>query len=312
MKILVTGAHGLLGRSILRPHATTASHGVEFVGSGRRSSGVWEGVEYHRVDLSDAVAMRRLLDTIEPRWVIHTVAMTDVDGCESDRAGARQANLQTVETLVDACRQVGGTDSCGLVQLSTDYVFDGQDGPYYEDAEPRPLSHYGELKLHSERLVLDADIRGAVVRTLWLYGYRRGARPNLVTWPLTALGHGETLRIVDDQWGNPTFVDDVVSALIAICRRDATGIFHAAGTDLMTRHELVLQLADRFSLDRRSIEAVSTRQLSQKATRPLRSGLQSMRLGALGETPRGLREGLDRMVSEDEFRLDFQPVLTSQ
>ena len=299
MKILVTGAHGLLGRSLLRERVA-----AELIGCGRGADPVGSGA-YYQIDLLDVPAVGQLLGEIRPDWVVHTAAMTNVDRCETDRTEARSANLEVVESLVAACAE---SDS-GLVQLSTDYVFDGADGPYGEEDEPCPLSHYGELKLMSESLVLGSGIKGCVLRTLWLYGYRPEARPNLVTWPLAALARGEDLRMVDDQWGNPTFVGDVVRALLTLCERRVTGLFHLGGADLMTRYELVCQLARSFGLNAGAVKSMSTVQADQKARRPMRSGLRSDRIAALGVGTSSLEEGLDQLKSEEEFCRDFSTQL---
>ena len=296
MKILVTGAHGLLGRHLLAPRAD-----VELVGCGRSHEPVGQ-VPYRPVRLDDPGAVAAVLDEVRPDWVIHTAAITDVDRCETERDEARRVNLGLVETLVACCEAV----DVGLVQLSTDYVFGGDDGPYDEADEPRPLSYYGQLKLESERLILDSKIRGTVLRTLWLYGYLPQTRPNLVTWPLAAMHRGESLRIVDDQWGNPTFVIDLADALVELCRRDAEGIYHMGGADFMTRHDMVMRLAAFFDLDASGVQPIATTQAGQSAPRPRRSGLRSHRLAAaLGRGPCSLHEGLTRMTQDEHFRRDF-------
>ena len=193
-----------------------------------------------------------------------------------------------------------------MVQLSTDYVFSGDEGPYDEDAEPQPLSYYGQLKLESEHVVLDSGIRGMVMRTLWLYGYLPGTRPNLVTWPLAALHRGEALRIVDDQWGNPTFVVDLADALVELCQREVSGVYHMGGADFMTRHAMVEQLGLFFGLDTGSVERIKTTDAGQSALRPRQSGLKAERLAAtLGRGPLTLEQGLTRMSEAEHFRRDF-------
>ena len=142
----------------------------------------------------------------------------------------------------------------GVVQVSTDYVFDGAAGPYSEEDATNPLSHYGRMKLESESVVLEGDGPGLVVRTLWLFGHRPGARPNLVTWPLAALARGETVRVADDQWGNPTPAADLARALVELCRRGAAGLFHAGGASFMTRAELVGRVAALFQVDGGGLE----------------------------------------------------------
>jgi dTDP-4-dehydrorhamnose reductase len=300
MKILVTGAHGLVGRSLLRQRGA-----AELVGCGR-SSDPAEGRAYQQVDLLDREALRQLLVEVQPDWVIHTAALTNVDQCETERERARQVNLDTVSHLVETCGEV----RAGLVHFSTDYVFDGRRGPYDEEDQPNPLSYYGALKLESERLVLDSGIKGLVVRTLWLYGYILGARPNLVTWPLDVLARGEPVQIVDDQWGNPTYVHDLAQGVLELCQRDFRGLLHLGGAAYMTRYELVLQLARFFGLRQDLVKAVSTAALAQQALRPLRSGLQTAALSSqLGRAPLSFKEGLEQMAEEDDFRRDFAHVV---
>jgi dTDP-4-dehydrorhamnose reductase len=262
---------------------------------------------YRSVQLDDPEAVARLLEEVQPQWVIHTAAITNVDRCETEREEARRVNLELVDILVTCCKAA----DIGLVQLSTDYVFSGDDGPYGEDAEPRPLSYYGQLKLESERLVLESGIRGIVLRTLWLYGYLPRTRPNLVTWPLAALHRGEALRIVDDQWGNPTFATDLAEALIDLCRGEGTGVFHMGGADFMTRHQMVEQLGAFFGLDTAGVEPIKTTDAGQSAPRPRRSGLSSDRLTAtLGRRPMTLEQGLTRMSEDEHFRRDFDYLFT--
>jgi dTDP-4-dehydrorhamnose reductase len=296
MKILVTGAHGLLGRSLLQQQSD-----AELLGCGRSSEPVAER-PYYQVQLLESGAAASLLEAVRPDWVIHTAALTNVDLCETERQQARQINLDIVALLAQACAQV----DAGLVQLSTDYVFDGCDGPYSESDATHALSHYGQLKLESERCVLEAPIKGLVVRTLWLYGYIVEARPNLVTWPLAALGRGEKLSIVDDQWGNPTYVDDLAAVLLQLCRSGASGLYHMGGSDFLTRYQLVLQLADFFGLDTSLIEPVSTQTAGQQAPRPLRSGLRTEALETLlYYRPLGFTAGLQQMARQASFRRAF-------
>ena len=216
---------------------------------------------------------------------------------------SEQVNCGLVAHLVSACQEVG----CGLVQLSTDYVFDGEAGPYAETAATNPLSVYARHKLISEELVLSASIEALVVRTLWLYGHIPGARLNLVTWPLKSLVRGEELRIVNDQWGNPTYVHDLARALVELCAAAATGLFHFGGADFCTRQELVQQVARRFSLDTRQIHPITTADAGQSAPRPLRSGLISERVKSkLGWSARTLDEGLCSMAAEESFQSNFR------
>lgn len=296
MRLLVTGAHGLLGRSLLEP-----DFDAEVIGCGRGETPVGRGA-YYPIELTDPQAVLALVDQVKPDWVIHTAALTDVDRCETDRPFARQLNLETVEHLAAACRQLG----VGLVQISTDYVFDGRSGPYSETDATNPLSYYGALKLQSEGVVLQPGLKGLVLRTLWLYGYLPGTRRNLVTWPLEALARGDQLKMVDDQWGNPTHVHDLAWALVELCRRQVQGLFHLGGATYLTRYQLTQELARHFDLDPGLVLPVSTAAANQKAPRPLRSGLRTQALESLlGYTPLSLSQGLEGLAAQADFRRDF-------
>jgi len=296
MRVLVTGAHGLLGRSLLEP-----DFDAEMIGCGRGQTPVGKRT-YHPAELTDPQAVFSLVEQVRPDWVIHTAALTDVDRCETDRAFARRINLEIVEHLASACLQLG----TGLAHLSTDYVFDGQSGPYGEEDPTNPLSYYGSLKLQSERVVLQEGLKGLVLRTLWLYGYLPGTRRNLVTWPLEALSRGESLRMVDDQWGNPTYVHDLSRTLVELCRRQVQGLFHLGGATYLTRYQLTQELARHFGLDPGLVQPIPTADAGQKAPRPLRSGLRSQALEALlGRAPLGLAQGLEQLAGQEDFRRDF-------
>ncbi len=296
MRILVTGAHGLLGRSLLRQEGT-----AEVIGCGRSSEPVGNNT-YRQIEIVDRSAVIQLLKVVRPDWVINTAALTDVDLCEINRKRARQVNLESVSHLVEACGEV----DAGLLQVSTDYVFDGRTGPYSEIDATNPLSHYGALKLESEHLVLETGIKGLVLRTLWLYGYISGTRRNLVTWPLEALGRGESLSIVSDQWGNPTYVEDLARTLLELCERDASGLFHMGGSGYLTRWELVSHLAHRFGFAPELVNPILTKAAVLKARRPLRSGLRNDSLSAvLGRTPMNFADGLECLIQEADFRRDF-------
>ena len=294
MRILVTGATGFLGRTLL-----SLTGEAEWIGCGRRPAA--EGVPYRQVDLADCQAVTALVAELAPDWVINAAAMTDVDGCEKDAPAARQANVDIPENLAAACEAIGA----GLVHISTDYVFDGKRGPYGEEDAANPLSYYGQLKLESEGILKRME-RVLVVRTLWLYGYVPQAGANFLTWVLRGLSGGQPLRVFADQWGNPTYVRDLARVLVSLCSKEARGLFHAGGATFMTRWEMARELACFFGIDGALIEPVPTRTAGLPAERPLRSGLRTDALeAALGRRPLSFAEGLQHLAADPHFRRDF-------
>ena len=295
MRILVTGANGFLGRSMLAQEGA-----VEWVGCGRGAA-TGGGAPYRQLELTDRDALAALVAEVAPDWVVNAAAMTNVDQCEEDADMARRANVEIVEHLAVVCDDAG----VGLVQISTDYVFDGAAGPYAEGDATNPLSSYGQLKLESESLLVGLD-RALVVRTLWLYGYVPGTGANFTTWSLETLSAGAPLRVFADQWGNPTYVPDLARTLVELCRAEASGLFHMGGATFMTRHDLALALADFFGLDSALVLPVPTGEAGLKAERPLRSGLTTDTVEAiLGRRPLGFSEGLERMAGDPDFRRGY-------
>ena len=294
MRILVPGATGFLGRTLL-----SLAGEAEWMGCGRRPAA--PGLPYRQVDLTDRQAIAALVAELAPDWVINAAAMTAVDGCEKDARTARQANVDIPENLAAAC----GATGAGLVHISTDYVFDGQRGPYGEGAAANPLSCYGRLKLESEGILKKME-RVLVVRTLWLYGYVPQAGSNFLTWVLRALSGGQPLRVFADQWGNPTYIRDLARALVALCGQEARGLFHVGGATFMTRWDMARELACFFGMDGALIQPVPTRAAALPAARPLRSGLRTDALeAALGWQPLSFAEGLQHLAADPHFRRDF-------
>jgi dTDP-4-dehydrorhamnose reductase len=293
--VCVTGGNGLLGAKL-----------TELAGRSSRvvSADIQDGpsVESHnltyvRADITDPAQVDSLLRRAKPEAVFHTAAFTDVDGCETRREAAWSVNVSGTENLAAACRRHG----VRLIHLSTDYVFDGIAGPYSETDEPNPVSYYGKTKLESERVVQSLLPDALIARTMVLYGYSAGARPNFVTWLVAALKRGTPVRIVTDQSGNPTLADDLARALLLMFERRASGIIHAAGGERMNRFDFALKTAGIFGLDASLISPTTSAEFKQAATRPLRSGLRTdkierefgFRFSTAAEGLRVVREQMD-------------------
>lgn len=271
--VLVVGASGFLGRALCdRP-----CRGLQRISAVRTPHPASEGRDIYRMDITDAAQVASVIGSVRPDWVINAAAETGVDRCEADPARARAVHVEGTRNLIRACEDTG----CGLVTISTNYVFDGLEGPYGEADPPNPLSVYGRTKLEAEACALEAGCPSIVVRTAVLYGYREGCRPNFVTWALRALARREPIRVVNDEWANPTWVDELAGFLLGLCRQDFRGLIHFAGADYLTRYEMVQRICGRFDLDMDLVTPVTSAELGQQARRPLRAGLKLDRLRAL-------------------------------
>ena len=186
-----------------------------------------------------------------------------------------------------------------MVQISTDYVFDGEAGPYREEDTPRPLSHYGTTKLESEVLVLAKSPRSLVLRTMTLWGTGRGGKPSFVEFVRNSLVAGKTIRIVTDQWGNPTLAEDLALAIWKLVLAGKSGTYHVVGSEWNSRFEWAQAIAAYYGLDLSLIQPCLTADLKQAARRPLKSGLRIDKLvQETGFRPRGVADQLKRVEDQ--------------
>jgi dTDP-4-dehydrorhamnose reductase len=245
------------------------------------------------VDVRDPGALATLMRQTVPEAVVVTAAMTDVEACEADPVASYEVNVQGTANVVAAARRVGAR----VVLLSTDYVFDGQAGPYRESDPVRPISTYGLHKVFAELHVVAHAPRPLVVRTTVVYGRETWGK-NFVARLSRELAAGLHIRVPDDQVGTPTYAPDLARAIVACLSCDISGIVHVVGNERMTRLEFALRAARALGLDCSLIEGVGTDALRQRAARPRSAGLvPSHEVAALGITMRGVEEGIADMTA---------------
>jgi len=243
----------------------------------------------HARDIAEPATWRFVADELKPDVIINAAAFTDVDGCERDPAACGRINRDAVAAMA--------ATGIPLVQLSTDYVFDGAAGPYAEDDPVNPLSVYGRVKLESEPVALSGSPRSLVVRTMWVWGEARtpggGAKKSFTDFVRETLAAGQPVRAVTDQYGHPTDAADLARALWALLAHGCSGVYHAAGAERVNRLEWARAVARRYGLDASLIRPLTTPELGLPAARPLRSGLRCDKLARdTGFTLRGLTEQL--------------------
>jgi len=244
------------------------------------------------MDIVNREQVLSVIDRLSPELIVNTAAMTSVDGCERDPDAARRIHVDGTQHLIEACRVSGSR----LVHLSTNYVFDGEAGPYAEGDDPNPLSLYGQTKFESEGLVLEADESALVIRTAVFYGPQYD-RPNFVTWALKELILGHAIRVVTDEWANPTYAPDLADSILALVNGNSVGgLYHGAGPDYFSRYDLVMALCGIFDLDRDLVTPIVSADLGQDAPRPARAGLKTDKIqSAIGGVFRPLEENLEKL-----------------
>lgn len=289
MRILVTGSNGLLGQKLVR--LLDGDPAIQLIATSRNSlpPGLKRGI-FHALDVTQQDQVNRVIQDTRPDAIIHTAAMTQVDQCESERAACWLNNVTAVGHLVESCT---GTD-IHLIHLSTDFIFDGSNGPLDESAVPHPISYYGESKLAAEHLMTSSPIRWTIARTVLVYGYNPGmSRTNIVLWVKKSLEDKKTIQVVDDQWRTPTLAEDLATGCFLIARKGATGIYHVSGDQMMTPYQIALETADFFGLDKDLIKRADSSTFTQPAKRPPKTGfIIEKAKRELGYQPHPFREGL--------------------
>lgn len=295
MRVLVTGSNGLLGQKLIE--LLSAEPTVELHATGRGLNRAPEGnYEYHQVDLTEEGALYNLFQQEQPDAVIHTAAMTHVDECELNPEECYLQNVSVVESIVRACESF----DVFLVHLSTDFIFDGESGPYDEEAKPNPLSHYGKSKLDAEKVILESSVRAAMARTVLVYGHVPGmSRSNIILWVKKSLEESTEIKLITDQWRMPTLAEDLAMGCWLMAKKKAEGVFNISGPDLLNPYEMALEVAEVFGLDKSFIKPVDGSVFTQPAARPPRTELiLDKARNVLGYNPRTFREGVELLKSQ--------------
>jgi len=274
--LLVTGSHGQLGRAVLDE---ASARGIAV-----------EGRDIDTLDISDPDAVDRWISTSRPDAVINCAAYTAVDECESHEDEATAVNATAVGHLARACNEVGAK----LIQVSTDYVFDGStDRPYLEDDPVAPIGAYGRTKLLGERAAAEAS-RHLIVRTAWLYGH--GGRHFVDAIRAQVERGANPLRVVADQHGSPTFCTDLADAVLDLAALDAVGVVHAVNRGATTWHGFAEEIVRLLGADV-EVRRVTTDAFPRPAPRPAYSVLDTTRLERLlGRTMPSWQDALARYL----------------
>ncbi len=282
MKVLVTGAAGQLGRDLTKLLGSSAV-----------------GLSHGELDVTDEGAVRRAIEAAAPDAIINAAAWTDVDGCEQDPKRAHRVNTVGARNVASAAA------GAFVVQVSTDYVFDGRASrPYAEDDPTNPLSVYGSTKLEAEREVAARAGRWAVVRTAWLYS---AGTKNFVGSIIRAARSRERLSVVADQHGSPTSTRDLAPALLTVIERGASGVLHGVNAGVCSRFEMAQVILAEAGDDPGRVEPVATDAMPRPAKRPAYAPLEPrawMRAGL--PSLRHWREALSAIIPEVVAALDAE------
>ncbi len=289
-RILVIGSNGMLGQRITEFY--NKSDKVELMCVSAEENSFIPEVQYKQLDISQKDQVKQVILNFFPDVIINTAAFTNVDKSETERETAWKINVGGVENIA----LYSWTIDAHLIHISTEYMFDGKNGPYTEDDKPNPIGYYGRTKLASENSIHVSGTRYTIVRSNVLYGPSKYSRPDFVKWVVNSLQNGEKIRIVTDQIGNPTYIDDLVDAVNKIVELKKEGVYNIGGREMISRFDFTLRIAKYFNLDEKLIVPILTKELNQPAARPLKSGLITIKAETeIGFKPHTIEETFSLM-----------------
>ncbi|MCB0494631.1 MAG: NAD(P)-dependent oxidoreductase [Cyclobacteriaceae bacterium] len=303
MKVLITGANGLLGQKLVELMIKDSSLEVIATARGANRLPINDGYTFISLDITSKSQVLSVVEKVKPEVVVNTAAMTNVDQCELEKEAGWHANVDSVAYLVEACEQ----NNCFLLHLSTDFIFDGTKGPLTEEEEPNPVNYYGEGKLAAEKLVKQSGLKWAIARTVLVYGVVSDmSRSNIILWVKNSLEQGKSIKVVDDQWRTPTLAEDLATGCYLIAKRKAEGIFNISGKDMLTPYDMAIKVKNYFNLDGSLISRADSSTFSQPAKRPPKTGFVIDKARKeLGYNPHSFDEGIE-IVSNQVAALQNQ------
>ena len=292
LKLLVTGASGLLGQKVAQL-ALEKGHEVYSIYKEHIAT---VGTPI-KLDLTNREKLHETISKLKPDAIIHTAAYTDVDGCEINRNLASKINAEATKNIAMAS---ANADS-HLTYVSTDYVFNGEKGLYTEEDQPNPINHYGYTKLKGEQFVKQHAKEWCIARPSVIYGWGPKHKQNFATWLINQLKQRKEVKILTDQHISPTLNTNLAEMLVEIAEKRITGILHTAGATRMSRYEFALKLAEVYNLNMDLIKPTKMNEMSWKAKRPKDSSLNiDKAYQTLKNKPLKIHEALKKMREEVE------------
>ena len=263
MKVLVTGVKGQLGHDVIKELEKRGHTAV--------------GVDIDNMDITDQEAVRRVVTQAAPEAVVHCAAYTAVDAAEDHEELCRLVNAKGTEHLVSVCRDL----DCKLMYISTDYVFNGQgERPWEPDDEREPLNVYGQTKYEGE-LAVETLEKYFIVRIAWVFGVNG---KNFIKTMLNLGKTRDSLTVVDDQIGSPTYTYDLARLLVDMVETEKYGRYHATNEGLCSWYEFACEIFKEAGIQVK-VSPVSSDMYPARAKRPMNSRMDKSKLRDMGFEP---------------------------
>lgn len=270
LKVLITGSNGLLGQKLVKYFQ---NNNIQFLATAKSENKLsfCQNENFDQLDITNVVQVGEVIEKFGPTHIINAAAMTNVDACEDFEEDCYNINTKGVANILG---EIEGTE-IHLIQISTDFIFDGKKHLYTEEDTANPLSNYGKSKWEAEELLFESGYPYfSILRTSILYGVGEALnKGNIFSWAMGELRQGNQLNIVDDQFRTPTYVEDLVQACAKVIELKEYGVYNVAGEGVLPMNEYIILVAKYLKVDPAMINAITSKKLNQKAQRPQSSGL---------------------------------------
>lgn len=289
MRFLVTGSTGLVGSQVVKDLSKLSDELYSVYHTSKPEFGI-----PIQMDLANSENIKSTINKVRPDYVIHLGAMTNVDQCETQKDLAMKINATATEIIAKQCARLGAF----LVYVSTDYVFDGEQGMKKETDKPNPIDFYGKSKLEGEKAVMDMASSWCIARTSTPFGIHK-AKSSFPIFVAENLRAKKEIKVITDQYTSPTYVVNLSRMLIELARRQITGVIHTAGATRISRFDMANMVADKLNLDKKFLKAALTDELKWIAKRPKDSSLDVSKASSkLNEKPQTIEQSLDSFIEE--------------
>jgi len=282
-KILITGSTSKLGVRLIEIGSIL---GLNLIGVNLSSPH-----SKYKLDLREKDSVSDFIKDYNPTYLIHLAAITNANYCEDNIDDCMEINYRTTENLAQACNDFG----VRMINISSDYVFDGLQGPYSETDSPNPLNQYGKAKLLGEQILARRCSNSVSIRTNVLYDWNENSRRiSFLTWLIKTLKKNKKVTIVNDQFSTPTYILQLAKIIIDLLYTDYTGVINVCGSEWINRYHFSVLAAKIFDLDCSLVCETNSSEFYQSAARPLKGGLKVKRIETLlGEKMFDCEQGLN-------------------
>lgn len=289
IKIAILGAAGKVGEAVYK----ILSRELEamFILITTETKYILEDIndELVHIDVTNKTTLKETLYNYNPEVIINCIAFTNVDACESEKKKAWEFNTTLVENLTNISKVL----NAHFITFSTDFIFNGQKGPYSETDKPDPLNYYGKSKLAAENLVIGNYSNYTIFRTNLVFGYSSYGKGDFIRWVISNLQQEKEIFVVDSLFANPTITDDIAEAVLMAILKKKFGIYNIAGMTYLDRLSIAKEVARIFNLDENLIKKTDIKELKQSAIRPEKAGLVVLKaITDLGVHPGTLESAL--------------------